>query len=79
MGASCPTTAPVRSLTCKAEHATRAKALASAEASVVGKNEERAGASLFSLGGTHAMRGEFAGSNDFEVRAFMVVLPAQKT
>jgi hypothetical protein len=26
-------------------------------------------------GGTHAMKGEFAGSNDFEVVAFLVVLP----
>ena len=50
--------------------------LAAAVASVVGKNEERAVASLFSPGGTHAMKGEFAGTNDFEVMAFMVVLPA---
>ena len=49
--------------------------LASAVASVVGKSEERAVASLFSPGGTHAMKGEFAGSNDFEVVAFLVVLP----
>lgn len=55
------------------------KLLAAAVASVAGKNEERAVASLFSPGGTHAMRGEFAGSNDFEVLAFMVVLPGQKT
>lgn len=51
------------------------KLLAAAVASVVGKNEERAVASLFSPGGTHAMKGEFAGSNDFEVAAFLVVLP----
>ena len=51
------------------------KLLAAAVASVVGKNEERAIASLFSPGGTHAMKGEFAGSNDFEVMAFMVILP----
>lgn len=51
------------------------KLLAAAVASVVGKNEERAVASLFSPGGTHAMKGEFAGSNDFEVEAFLVVLP----
>ena len=50
------------------------KLLASAVASVVGKSEERAVASLFSPGGTHAIKGEFAGSNDFEVVAFMVVL-----
>jgi hypothetical protein len=49
--------------------------LAEAVASVVGQTQERAVASLFSPGGTHAMKGEFAGSNDFEVVAFMVVLP----
>ena len=51
--------------------------LAKAVASVVGKKEERAVASLFSPGGTHAMKGEFAGINDFEVVAFLVVLPDQ--
>lgn len=51
------------------------KLLASAVASVVGKAEERAVASLFSPGGTHAMKGEFAGAGDFEVLAFIVVLP----
>ena len=50
------------------------KLLAASVASVVGKNEERAVASLFSPGGTHALKGEFAGSNDFEVLAFLVVL-----
>lgn len=50
------------------------KLLSAAVASVVGKSEERAVASLFSPGGTHALKGEFAGSNDFEVVAFMVVL-----
>jgi hypothetical protein len=50
--------------------------LASAVASVAGKSEERAVASLFSPGGTHAMRGEFAGMNDFEVLAYLVVLPS---
>lgn len=49
--------------------------LATAVASVVGKTEERAVASLFTPGGTHAMRGEFAGNEDFEVAAFFVVLP----
>ena len=49
--------------------------LARAVASVVGKKEERAVASLFSPGGTHALKGEFAGINDFEVVAFLVVLP----
>lgn len=49
--------------------------LAAAVASVVGKTEERAVASLFTPGGTHALKGEFAGVNDFEVIAFLVVLP----
>ncbi len=50
--------------------------LAAAVASVVGKNGERAVASLFSPGGTHAMKGEFAGINDFEVVAWLAVLPS---
>lgn len=49
--------------------------LSAAVASVVGKNEERAVASLFTPGGTHALKGEFAGTNDFEVMAWLVVLP----
>ncbi len=53
------------------------KLLAAAIASIVGKKEERAVASLFTPGGTHAMKGEFAGINDFEVVAFLVVLPDQ--
>ena len=53
--------------------------LAAAVASVAGKKEERAVASLFTPGGTHAIKGEFAGSNDFEVMAFMVILPASET
>ena len=50
------------------------KLLARAISSIVGKSEERAVASLFSPGGTHARKGEFAGANDFEVVAFIVVL-----
>jgi hypothetical protein len=50
--------------------------LAGAVASVAGKSEERAVASLFKPGGTHALKGEFAGIDDFEVVAFVVVLPA---
>ena len=49
--------------------------LAKAVATIVGKKEERAVASLFTPGGTHAQKGEFAGSNDFEVVAFLVILP----
>ena len=51
------------------------EALAAAVASIVGKKEERAVASLFIPGGTHAMKGEFAGINDFEVVALLVMLP----
>ncbi|KAF1712239.1 helicase [Pseudoxanthomonas kalamensis DSM 18571] len=48
--------------------------LAAAITSIVGKSEERAVASLFTPGGTHALRGEFAGSGDFEVVAWLAVL-----
>ena len=51
--------------------------LAAAVASIVGRSEERAVASLFSPGGTHALASEFAGINDFEVVAFLVVLAAE--
>jgi hypothetical protein len=50
--------------------------LSAAVSSVVGRSEERAVASLFSSGGTHAMKGEFAGSHSFEVVAFLVILSA---
>ena len=50
------------------------KLLAAAVAAIAGKKEERAVASLFSAGGTHGSKGEFAGMNDFEVVAFLVVL-----
>ena len=49
--------------------------LSAAVAAVIGKKEERAVASLFTPGGTHAMKGEFAGINDFEVVAYLVILP----
>jgi hypothetical protein len=49
--------------------------LSTAVSSVVGKTEERAVESLFTPGGTHALKGEFAGSNDFEVIAFLVIMP----
>jgi hypothetical protein len=49
--------------------------LAVAVASVVGKTAERAIASLFTPGGTHALKGEFAGIDDFEVVAFLAILP----
>jgi len=55
------------------------KLLAAAVASVVGKSEERAVASLFSPGGTHALKGEFAGINDFEVIAWLAILPEGST
>ena len=48
--------------------------LGAAVASILGKNDERAIASLFTPGGTQARKGEFAGVNDFEVLAYLVVL-----
>ena len=50
------------------------KLLAATVASIAGKKEERAVESLFTPGGTSAMKGEFAGINDFEVVAFLVIL-----
>ncbi|KPF42537.1 helicase [beta proteobacterium AAP121] len=47
--------------------------LQQAIASIVGKSQERAVASLFTPGGTHARKGEFAGMADFEVVAFLVI------
>lgn len=52
------------------------KLLGAAVASIVGKSEERAVASLFTPGGTHALKGEFAGGNDFEVVAYVIVMAA---
>ncbi len=49
--------------------------LSGAVASIIGKKEERSAASLFTPGGTQAMKGDFAGINDFEVISYMVVLP----
>ena len=54
------------------------KLLAAAVSSVVGKSEERAVASLFTPGGTHALAGEFAGINDFEVVDWLVILPDEE-
>ncbi|MCF5007365.1 helicase, partial [Pseudomonas lactis] len=65
-------------LTKKGEDMRHAQSLlAAAVSSVAGKSEERAVASLFNPEGSHAMKGEFAGINDFEVIAFMVVLPQE--
>jgi hypothetical protein len=50
--------------------------LEAAVGTVTGTSEERAVESLFKPGGTHARRGEFAGLEDFEVLAYLVVLPA---
>ena len=47
--------------------------LQQAIASIAGKSQERAVASLFTAGGTHAKKGEFAGMADFEVVAFLVI------
>lgn len=52
--------------------------LAAAVSDIAGKSEEHALASLFSPGGTTAIKGEFAGMDDFEVVTFLVVLPEVK-
>lgn len=52
------------------------KHLATAISAIVGKKEERGVASLFTSGGTHALKDEIAGANDFEVLAYLVVLPS---
>ncbi len=49
--------------------------LAAAVSAVAVSGEQRAVASLFTPGGTHALPDEFAGIDDFEVVAFLVVLP----
>jgi SNF2 family DNA or RNA helicase len=51
------------------------KLLSAAVASIVGKKEERAVNSLFRTGGTHAIKGEFSGINDFEVIAYLIITP----
>lgn len=48
--------------------------LSKAISSIIGKKEERAIASLFSPGGTHAKKSEFQGINEFEVISFLVIL-----
>ncbi len=53
--------------------------LAAAVAAIVGKRTERAIESLFVPGGTVALKGEFAGIQDFEVLAFLVVTPEGST
>ncbi len=53
----------------------RQRHLATAVSSIQGQSEERAVASLFTPGGTHARKGEFRGSDDFEVVAYLVILP----
>lgn len=49
--------------------------LAAAIASITGKEEARAVESLFRPGGTVTFSGEIAGTDDFEVVAWMVILP----
>ena len=51
--------------------------LAEAVRSITGRSEEKAIASLFTPGGTYALKGEFAGIDDFEVVAFLILLSAE--
>ena len=53
------------------------KQLAAAVAAIVGRAEEKAVASLFRPGGTQGVKGEFSGTNDFEVVGYVVILPAE--
>ena len=53
------------------------KQLAAAVAAIVGRTEEKAVASLFRPGGTQGVKGEFSGTSDFEVVAYVVILPAE--
>lgn len=50
--------------------------LAAVVSSVVGKSEERAVASLFSPGGTHARKGDVQGADDFEVVSLLIIMPS---
>ncbi len=50
--------------------------LTAAGVSLTGKKEERAVSNLFTPGGPHAIKGELAGINDFEVAAFLAILPS---
>ncbi len=52
--------------------------LAKAVGAIQGKREERAMATLFSPGGIQVVNGEFSGIDDFEVVAWLAVLPATK-
>jgi hypothetical protein len=49
--------------------------LGAAIASIAGKTEEKSVASLFNPEGSHALKGEIAGAQDFEVVAFIVIMP----
>jgi len=51
--------------------------LSAAFASISGKSEETAMASLFSPGGTFIQNGEISGISDFEVIAWMAILPKE--
>jgi ERCC4-related helicase len=52
-------------------------ALQSAVTSIVGQSDERAVASLFLPGGTQALGGDAQSIDDFEVVAFLVILPSE--
>jgi hypothetical protein len=50
------------------------KLLGAAIGSVAGRRQERSVESLFTPGGTHASKSDFAGMNDFEVISYLVIL-----
>lgn len=51
--------------------------LSTAITSIAGRSEERAVESLFSPGGTRGVRGDLAGGFEFEVVAYLVILPTK--
>ena len=51
--------------------------LSAAVQAITGRPEERAAESLFSLGGTHTARSASVGLNDFEVVAYLRILPPE--
>jgi hypothetical protein len=51
------------------------KLLSASLGSITGKREERSTASLFHSGGTQVLKGEVAGAENFEVLAYLAILP----
>jgi len=52
--------------------------LSKAVSAITGRVEERSQESLFRSGGTHALPGEFAGADDFEVVSYLITFPEEQ-